>query len=712
MSRAFDIRTTPFSRWDIENAPDEPAHGYYARLVAAEGHSSVRRYSDGIDLNARYANPETMMDAVLRLPIDPGRKLRLRNATPMRRDDGVWLASERFNGEDFSFASRRCCPGCLHESPHHRAWWDIVPITDCPYHGHTLIDQDESGKQLRWWWPVMQTTPSGKMLAKPMPRVESQNGFAGYVIGRLGFDRAVAAPLLDGHDLGSVVDVCGLVGRLLSSPWSTDIPVFDRKMIEVGFQAMSWDAACFVEVVRAWVRANVPVELRTKGMGYVFDWFLGNRQSFSTELGAMLHRVLRRALALEGRPSATPQASDGFLQDEVSLTALAHRLGVSKKSTATIADRLGFLPSREAYKGLVQFDAAEADAIAYHVDQSMTRVQAARMLGLTAREIMPLVEAGIVREYSSVGSDGVGGFRYFKADLQAVIEKRDGLCSPSGHRKSATFMRYVKDHGISPSDLAKAILAGEYDVVEIMPRGEGFRRLRIACDFDLDSRKRLRVLQRPDELISYAEAMIELNITQRTLYRLRDEGWLLRREELGACKWLDRASVVRFGEEHRTAREFLPVTGMSLPEFCRHMAEHGVHPILGHRPKSDGGSVNTIYRYDDVAEALGLRQDPTRHDDPGLARLWEKARTMAGTLPPYLLLPTRLPVSGQIVANATRKIAFSVTYDADKGVLSFEGKRNASSMDRLDLSVSDDKGSIARLEAALVSLIENTPRRR
>ncbi|OCP19671.1 MULTISPECIES: TniQ family protein [unclassified Ensifer] len=149
MTIAFDIRTTPFSRWNVENGRDEPGHGYYARLVAAEGHSSVTRYSDGIDVDTRSMNPEKLMDVVLKLPLSEERKQRLRNATPLRRDDGVWLAGQRFNVTDLSFSSRRWCPGCLQESPHHRAWWDITAITECPYHRHRLDDQDEQGNPIR-----------------------------------------------------------------------------------------------------------------------------------------------------------------------------------------------------------------------------------------------------------------------------------------------------------------------------------------------------------------------------------------------------------------------------------------------------------------------------------------------------------------------------------------------------------------------------------
>jgi hypothetical protein len=176
MSVAFDIRTAPFSRWNVENIVDEPAHGYFARLVAGEGHSSIRRYAEGIGIDARYVNPEALMDVVFELPISDDQKERLRNATPIREGNRIRLAGQWFKQVDFSFSSRRWCPGCLYESPHHRAWWDIVSIGECPYHGHSLLDQDEHGTPVRWWWAIMGTSPNGAMLAKPLARIPTLSG--------------------------------------------------------------------------------------------------------------------------------------------------------------------------------------------------------------------------------------------------------------------------------------------------------------------------------------------------------------------------------------------------------------------------------------------------------------------------------------------------------------------------------------------------------
>jgi hypothetical protein len=714
MTIAFDVRTTPFSRWTVENQCDEPGHGYYARLVAAEGHSSVTRYSDGIDVDTRSMNPEKLMEIVLKLPLSEERKTRLRNATPIRKEDGYWVAGQRFNPFNLSFSSRRWCPGCLHESPHHRAWWDIIAITDCPYHRHPLVDVDQYGEPVRWWWPVMNMSPRGQMLAAALPRANDTETFAGYIIGRLGFDRRFEAPLLDQSDIGTVIDLCDLVGRLLASSSLSDVRPDDRKSAETGFRALSGDAVALVEVVRAWIRRAVPQEERTKGYGFVFRWIVERKWGL-LDLGLtdMLQKVLRKALALEAREFTGPLTSDAFLQEEVSLAALAHRMGVARNGVATVADMLGFLPKRDKYRGLVMFDASEADAIEAFWDKTLHRRQVAPLLGLTPPEIKALVEAGYLREFSSAGVEGDDeGHRYLKADIDILLAKLSELLKAEAPVTRTGFRNYAKDHKLRRGNLAVSILRKELDVVGFDDFKPGFDGLAIICEPMKSTRRPLRKLQRADNVLSVGEAQVELNVTRETMLRLLDEGHLAQAPGDGAARWLDKSSIMAFGAKYRNASTYLRPLGVSLDGMITVMDAHGFEPLLARRPKTEARSVNTIYRYQDVAKAFGLKADPTAIDDPEFQELWQRVKALGGNMPPYLQLPSRLPVAGQLVGNAGNKIAFMVSYEPEMRVISFEGRRQASELGTVQLRVASREQSLERLEEALVSLIGDTPRRR
>lgn len=713
MTIAFDIRTTPFSRWTVENERDEPGHGYYARLVAAEGHSSVTRYSDGIDVDTRSMNPEKLMEIVLKLPLSEERKLRLRNATPVRKEDGYWLAGQRFNTFNLSFSSRRWCPGCLHESGYHRAWWDIVAITDCPYHRQPLLEVDQHREPVRWWWPIMNMSPRGQMLAAPFPRANDTETFAGYIIGRLGFDRRFEAPILDQSDIGTVIDLCDLVGRLLASSSISDVSPDDWKSAETGFQALRSDAVAFVEAVRGWIRRAVPQEVRTKGYGFVFRWIVERKWGLlDLRLTDMLQKVLRKALALEGRESSEPLTSDAFLQEEVSLAALAHRMGVARNGVSTVADMLGFLPKREKYRGLVMFDPSEAEAIEAFWDKTVHRRQAAPLLGLTPPEIKPLVDAGTLREFSSLGVVDDEGFRYLRSDIDEVLTRLATLYKDGPSANRTGFRHYAKDHKLRRGDLAVSILKGELEVVVADPAKVGFERLAIICEPIKSTRRPLRKLQRSGTTMSVGEAEVELSVTRETMLRLLDGRHLKEAKGDGAARWLRKASVMAFKVKYRNANTFLRSLNVSLDEMIAIMVANGFEPLLPRRPKVEARSVNAIYRYEDIAVAFGLKVDPTQIDDPEFPSLWEGVRALGGNMPPYLQFPSQLPVDGQLVTNAGNNVAFFVSYVPRMRVLSFEGRRQASNLGTVLLELSSPERSLARLEAALVSLIQQTPRRR
>jgi hypothetical protein len=708
----LDRRTAAFSRWSVQNASDEPSHGYYARLVAAEGHLSVVKYSEGIGVNARYMDPEGLLTILMTLPLSDERRERLRNATPVWDGAHYRLAGQRFNNKDMSFLSRRWCPGCLNESAHHRAWWDIQAISECPHHKHPIMDRDDHGNAVRWWWPVMDSSPKGDLLAKPMPRDVGPNSFAAYIIGRLGFGTPFSSDLLDEHDICDVIQVSEMVGTLLSSPSSETAPKHSPEMTEVGFQAMSGDAANLVEYLRAWVRANVPTETRTRGYAFAFGWVNRHREHLdSKKLRDVLLVSFRRALALESRQSSESSVSADFTEKLISRTVLANRLGVGKNAVATVADALGFLPKGTEYRTLVQFDPAEADAIERHFQQMPGRIEVGRALGLTSREIKPLVKAGLLREFSSASAKGQGGYRIVRSDVESLLKRLETLRNDGSDGPSVSFQQFAKNTGRSKGELALSVVEGRHHVVRAKSRMPGFKGLKVICKADQTSRKPLRVLQRPSDVVSLVGARIELNVSQRILPRLIDAGVLVRVDDSKAGKSLTRGSVARFAAEYRNANQVLAVTGMTVSGLIDVMTAHGRVSVLSPHFKTADSSMVVFYRYDDLAQVFGFTSDPTRFDDAALESFWSKARPMASTLPPYLHLPSRLPVGGQLVFTSTKKAAFFVNYDPATRVVCFEGRRGAAALGTLEFSVDDQDRSLARLEEVLVSLVEKTPRR-
>ena len=65
-------RDLPFSQWRLRPEQGEPSYSYFARLVADEGHSSLKIYATGIGINGRNFVPEEMLHVLQQLPVDGG----------------------------------------------------------------------------------------------------------------------------------------------------------------------------------------------------------------------------------------------------------------------------------------------------------------------------------------------------------------------------------------------------------------------------------------------------------------------------------------------------------------------------------------------------------------------------------------------------------------------------------------------------------------
>ncbi|WP_029874784.1 hypothetical protein [Rhizobium leguminosarum] len=178
-------------------------------------------------------------------------------------------------------------------------------------------------------------------------------------------------------------------------------------------------------------------------------------------------------------------------------------------------------------------------------------------------------------------------------------------------------------------------------------------------------------------------------------------GHLVEQEASGNSWLLTKAAVLDFSAQHRNAREILPYFGDGLDRLIKLMAEHHIEPLLEKRLKSEAPSVNVIYRYEDLTRVFRLRHDPTRFDDPEFEAFWAKVRSTCIGLPPYLQLPSRLPVSGQTVSNGKRTYSFGVTYDPVDRTLVLDGRRQVSETMRLVLSIADELRSLTTLETAL-----------
>lgn len=483
----LDRLTMPFSNWSIEPGETEGALGYFARLVNDEGHDSTRVYSKWIEVNGRNIVPASLLEVVCCLPISDDRRRRLAHATPAKRDGSYWLGGQRFAKRDLSFSRRRWCAACLAEKAYHRSWWDIVAVRRCPYHDLELADRDIDDRPVGWWWPRFDVTKSGNELAvKRRPNVLRRGTLAAYLLMRMGYEDAWQAPLLDGLDMTVVIDLCHLVGRLVSNPRTTSIPELGSRTVDVGYRAMARDRAHLVNLIAGWVKGNLSSAEIDRSYSVVFGWAYDQARSLrDASAKRMLLATLRKAhFAALTKSNAVDAEDDGM----VSLTALAADLDMDRRGLASLVSALGAVDGGQRGKRRVSFDTTQMAEIRREIDALLTRVEVGELLGIRSWEVSPLLSAGYLTPIAYVSGDAGRGVKFLRRQVDDILRSISMLPRvPTG--TSRKFRAYCRAERRPVGDVAVAILKGEISVRRIDGR-TGFRGIHIALDGGYRAAKR------------------------------------------------------------------------------------------------------------------------------------------------------------------------------------------------------------------------------
>ncbi|WP_165504603.1 TniQ family protein [Rhizobium leguminosarum] len=641
----LDRLTSPFSTWAVEPAEGEPAHGYVNRLVDGEGHNSLRVYGNWIELNGRNIVPEAMLETVCSLPISEERRNRLRHATAIERDGSFVLARQRFSPRDLSFAARRWCPACLAESAHHRTWWDIVALRRCPYHDTKIMDRDPDGMPVKWWWPRFDVTKRGHELAgERKPKVLRRGTFAAYLIMRMGFEDRWEAPLLDCLDATVAIDVCHLVGRLISNPRTPTIPDLATRTIDVGYRALRENKDHLVSVVAAWLRKRLTAAEIDTSYSSVFGWAhrmalnLSDEKARRTVLSAFRKA---HAYALTG---AEPSPADA--DRTVTLTELSAELGIDRRGIASLVSALAANGNSRSTKRRVSLDSLQAEALRREIEDLLTRDEAGALLGLPGWAVGHLASSGYLASVKYLGR-GKPGLRFTRKSVTAILDLIAALPTTPG--KSRKFITCWRVNGLHPGQLAVSVLGGKAAIVRRNNSQHGFCGLSVQAT--VAEARRSSALPSDDKRLSMADIEAITNLNRPTVQ------WLVRKGHLGESHrtkklcLLDRETVETFAGRYRNAIEFAEPLGVTVPDLLRRLAGKGVKPFLS---AIDGHGLNTVIDAEAARIALGLSRNPSVIEDEGLVRFWTRIVETANRRGLMFKFPDRLPSCGQRVWRGDR----------------------------------------------------------
>ncbi|WP_165823724.1 TniQ family protein [Metarhizobium album] len=643
----------PFSNWSVKPCHGEPAHGYFLRLVANEGHYSASVYANEIGLNGRRLTPEEALGTLLKLPINEDNKDTLRRFSPIA--DGAYydLGGQRLRQRQMSFTTRRFCRACLADAPHHRVWWDILAFRKCPEHGTVIEDVDVAGQPIGWWWADITSDTSGNPLAAYAP---SQADWHARSLEALIVERLTASPttswtLLGQYQLFEVIEACEYLGMWLGNDRTRMIPADPMEKLAVGMSALEGSRDDLVAAMHAWFIEMVPSQVRRDGKMESMGWAWNAWPKLpGTEIGNMLNQASNEAFEPIGKMGKKRFRETGDFYAERALSALAIELDIRMEALVPLARHLAVIPlSAEPW----ELDSAQADALRRAIADLIPSSEVTGILGLETWEWQNLVGSG---RLVSFGHFALGRM-FIRSEVEGFVkEVLDKV--PVRDVESVSLRSFGRRKGLSVDAVLIQALDGKIATVRAASCAD-LRAIRVVAE----SRRRLNsrsVVHAPEvEVVTMAEAAAMVQLNHGTVSRLVELGAL----ERAAGGVLRRESVLGFHRRFASAQIYRSTLGCMNFEVEDELSAIGVSTCFGLRNSS------AVVERSAARRALGISCDP---DDARVASsdLWEKFRAIAIKRCPMFTLPPTITEVGAKLRTATRKVVVDVSVDGVTGAIS------------------------------------------
>jgi hypothetical protein len=619
----------PLPNWDRPRS-DEPAHGYFVRLVGLNDQISASVVASSFGMNGKELPPSECLHFAISFPVE--NKERLLLSTPTVNKSIVEMFGETFRRRDWSIKKRYFCPGCLAEDAYHRFFWDIVVFRQCPFHDQPLRCVDPSGHEVPWWSPSFEYSPFGNKLAQyrkrstlVRPSVES------YTLGRLGLIDNLPVPLLDSlptfASVYSAIEFAGklVIGGHLEAPPST-AALGKTTVFNAGFELLRKGEDAVKAVLRALANnEELKAGRKPSGLRFLFGWAYPAARE-TVHLGPIFTDLMIEVAAIQQGLTRTVEDLEGVKRRLrlTDVTCLAAEFGITEERVKKLAAALGFRSSRtQSPNQYVAFSGAEVVLLRRTFLDLIDRNAAAKLLDVPRPFLDSLVHFGLIRQFIRMkGPDGMKDrfraedIRSFNAKLTNKVPKVDD-CPLDGR----LLKQMQRTSRTNPARAVQQLIAGSIPVLGRC--GETFGSIVIPKQV---RNKALRAY-RPNDTdgIGTFDAAAALGIAHAVVIKLRKLGHLKCYKP--SPKLLDRRSFNAFCKRFSASRPYAPILRCDPAHVGRRLAALEVKMI---RVDFNQYSSYLIDRAS-ARRALNLQSDPdevrTGSPQAFVAGLVERIRT-------------------------------------------------------------------------------------
>lgn len=619
----------PFSNWSLKPLPGEPAHGFFLRLVANEGHYSARVYADEIGLNGRRVEPSVALDTIVSLPIADESKASLKANTPLADGSFYQVSDQRLRMHQMSFTSRRFCRGCLADSAHHRFWWDIVDFHNCPLHDQPIESLSEAGEKIGWWWTDISTDADGQVLAQSMPRVTSDGkSLEAYMLGRLGFMPRTKRPFLDNFALYEVIEAHQYIERWLGSPFSKRVIAKSDSLSNLLNEALLGTSDDLVAGIRSWFVQNVPEDMLKSGLMKSMGWAAtAQLQRSGRAIGTEIYEATRKAFTPIGRVGRQATNTANYIHSERVISEIARDLHIRPSGLNFLARHIGLI-SRNPAVGERHYLTSEQEAhLLSTLDTAISSKEAEKISGYSANQLIKLHNRGLLIRLKALGP----ARQYLEQEVRNL---------------DCEAQKYLRD------EADQNLLA---QCASDAKRMEGEQRISSTRNAGRDT------------TITQAGAGAMLNLQQKTIATLLQMGLLKTGTDgNGGVFGVSLTSVNSFSEKYANAHIYADALDAGHTMVLGAFLKLGVEAAFG---IGGNGHHNVIVERSAARKALGLAADPDGIESADSA-LWNEFRHQANSQLPIFVFPHRVDLRrGAQVRSSSRKIAVHCEINGGAGTV-------------------------------------------
>lgn len=468
-------RDMPFSRWRLRPELGEPSYSYFARLVADEGHSSVKIYATEIGINGRNIVPAEMLEVLQQLPLTPEEHERLRMATPLTVQGFHHVGNERLRPKQLSFRTRRICPHCLADNPYHRIQWDIVVASHCSIHGNRLVSE-VGGKPLKWWWPHFDVSPDGDILIdRSTPKSEKPLPFHEMLRMRLEMGEREDGPTA-AYDLCDLIEPSWFYCRFIRDGQPVHPKDSPDPNVEGGFALLSASHEERVTWFSNWYETMVPAEVRCRGLHASGAAFL-TRNVVSRDDNPLWEELELAQYEGFARVGTIGRKFTNYAPAKAGRTMLgaAAELGVPVKGLRAFIKANGLLPEAAWNRDAHSIDEATFDKLKSLIDDLITLPQTQEITGISGTEFRRLARAGYIREFLYMPIGGKAGPRYLANEVSELVERCRSMTKERPTPGMQAVLTYSRTRGLKVGEVLLLTVRGLLRPTAIYAERRGFR---------------------------------------------------------------------------------------------------------------------------------------------------------------------------------------------------------------------------------------------